>query len=172
VNCPASSDCFFGLQTMACHTIVSGDRDRSDQDMQIPSHDRPRFFSASFCLLAVVLLYAPFAAAAWSSYSAACCTTAQCPIKAHHHQSQNSPPSSENHMDCGHDMAGMTSCDMSCCQNTERPGMASLSFVLPEPVNIPQPIASVAETTKFVPTESLLSFDPPSPPPRTSLFSS
>lgn len=149
---------------MARHAIVSGDRDRLEQNMRTAPHDRRRFFSASLCLLAVVLLYAPFAAAAWSSYSAACCTTAQCPIKAHHHK--NSPASSENHMDCGHDMTEMSSCDMSCCQNTERPAVTSMAFVLPAALSLAGPAVCKAPFQSAKPLDFLRSTQPLSPPPR------
>jgi hypothetical protein len=154
------------LQTMARHAIVSGDRDCLKQDMQTAPHDRRRLLSASFCLLAVVLLYAPIAAAAWSSYSAACCTTAQCPIKSHHHQSKNSPASSDNHMDCGHDMAGMSACSMSCCQNTEPPAMVSLAFVLPTVLSLTGPAVRKAPIESAKPLDFLRSVEPLSPPPR------
>jgi hypothetical protein len=134
--------------------------------MQTAPHDRRRFFSASLCLLAVVLLYAPLAAAAWSSYSAACCNTSQCPIKAHHHQSQKSPASSENHMDCGHDMAEMSACSMSCCQNTVPPAMVSLAFVLPSVVSLADPAIFKTPIESAKPLDFLRSIQPLSPPPR------
>jgi len=132
--------------------------------MHTAPHDRRRFFSASLCLLAVVLLYAPVAAAAWSSYSAACCTTAQCPIKAHHHQ--NSSASSENHMDCGHDMAGMSACNMDCCHDPDRPAMASMTFVLPVVFSLARPAVRKAAINSSKPLDFLRSLQPLSPPPR------
>jgi len=134
--------------------------------MQTAPYDLRRFLSASLCLLAVILLYAPIAAAAWSSYSAACCNTSQCPIKAHHHQSQKSPASSEYHMDCGHDMAEMSACSMSCCQNTERPAMASLAFVLPAALSFTGPAVRKAPFQSAKPLDFLRSIQPLSPPPR------
>jgi hypothetical protein len=125
---------------------------------------RRRSISASLCLLAVVALYAPLAAAAWSSYSAACCTSHQCPIKEHHHQKL--PTSSENHMGCGHEMASMTSCSMSCCQNPERPAMTSLAFVLPSVLAVTVPSVFKAPIESGKPLDFFRSIQPLSPPPR------
>src|SRR5213078_3865411 len=86
--------------------------------MHTARHNRSRSISASICLLVVVLLYAPLAGAAWSSYRSACCTSGQCAIPAHHHQ--KTPAEHANHMDCGHDMTGMMACAMSCPQSMIR----------------------------------------------------
>jgi hypothetical protein len=93
---------------------------------------RRRSITASFCLLVVVLLYAPLAGAAWSSYQSACCTSGQCQIPAHHHQ--KTPVAPANHMDCGHDMSGMMACSMSCCHDSDRSLVTSIAFVLPPAV--------------------------------------
>jgi len=119
------------------------------------------------CLLAVVLLYAPLAAAAWSSYQAACCTSGQCPIKEHHHHS--SPAAPGKHMDCGHEMFGMTACSMSCCHDPERAFVASSVFVFPTPITIFEPSAVQAKIAFSKPLDLLRSVEPLSPPPR--LFS-
>ena len=67
-------------------------------------------FNAYACLLAVVLIYAPYIAL-WAG-NAACCKGSYCPIRGHHHQ--NAPTSNEERgMDCGHDTAGMATCAMS-----------------------------------------------------------
>src|SRR5216684_1709993 len=98
--------------------------------METSRHHRGRSISASICLLMVVLLYAPLAGAAWSSRQMACCASGQCPIPAHHHQ--KTPAAPANHMDCGHEMAGMMSWSMYCCHYSDRSVVASLGFVLPE----------------------------------------
>jgi hypothetical protein len=132
--------------------------------MTIRRQNRSRSFFAAICLLAVALLYAPLAAAAWSSYSASCCTSDQCPIKEHHRQRLPAPP--ENHMDCGHEMAGLSACTMSCCQNPDRPAITSVAFVLPPAVSIP-PLAAFASAFEFPKLlDSLLSIAPLFPPPR------
>jgi len=134
--------------------------------MALRDQNRWHSFCASFCLLAVVLLYAPLAAASWSSYKASCCTSDQCPIKEHHHQKAPAPP--EKQMNCGHEMAGLSACTMSCCRNQDRPAITPAAFVLPPPVIVPAlaPFASAFEFAK--PLDSLLSVAPPSPPPRLS----
>jgi hypothetical protein len=132
--------------------------------MHSAPHNRRRSFAASLCLLAVVLLYAPLAAATWSSYSAACCTTAQCPIKSHHHQKP--PASADDHMDCGHDMAGMSSCTMDCCHDTERSAMASFAFVLPAVLSLTGQTVRATAIMFANPLNFLRSTQPLSPPPR------
>ena len=127
---------------------------------------RWRSFFAVTCLLALVLLYAPLGAAAWSSYKAACCTSGQCPIPEHHHKSPAAPA---NHMDCGHDMhgvPGMTSCAMSCCQDSHRPAVASAIFVLPVPATFsaPSTLPTTIISSRF--PDLLRSIEPLSPPPR------
>jgi hypothetical protein len=132
--------------------------------MRTSRHDRRRSISASICLLAVVLLYAPVAGAAWSSHQMACCASGQCPIPAHHHQ--KTPAAPANHMECGHEMAGMTACSMSCCHDSDRSLVASIAFVLPpsgatDEVNA---IKSAIELTK--PLDFPRTIEPLSPPPR------
>src|SRR5216684_8099824 len=100
---------------MALHDIVSDDRYRPAGHMQTVRQNRRRSIAASICLLMVVLLYAPLAGAAWSSYQSACCMSGQCKIPAHHHHKAPAVPA--NHMDCGHDMGGMMACAMSCCHD-------------------------------------------------------
>jgi len=137
--------------------------------------ERVRFAAAWLCLLAVTLIYAPMAGAAWLAHNMdkmACCAGGYCPIAAHHHQkqkrnsSQNSMP-----MDCGHEMGGMDgmmSCSMSCCQNPARPALIPGAFLLPavnfapptDEISHPVLIGSAFEISRFA--------KPHSPPPRTS----
>ena len=126
-----------------------------------------RSIYASICLLVVVLLYAPLAGAAWSAYSAGCCTSGQCPIKSHHHQ--ETPAAPAHHMDCGHDMSGMMSCSMSCCQDADRSAVTSIAFVLPPQVTVPAPAAIQSPFESAKPLDFPRSIEPLSPPPR--LFS-
>jgi hypothetical protein len=132
--------------------------------MQTSRQNRRRSISASICLLAVVLLYAPLAGAAWASRQMACCASGQCPIPAHHHQ--KTPAAPANHMDCGHEMAGMTACSMSCCHDADRSLIASTAFVLPPSAASAEATAikSPIELTK--PLDFPRSIEPLSPPPR------
>ncbi len=94
--------------------------------------NRCRVLAALVCLLAVVLLYVPFGAAAWSSHALACCTKGYCNIPQHHHK--KAPASSTAAEDCGHDghnMSGMMDCSMSCCEDPAKPVVTSVAFVLP-----------------------------------------
>jgi hypothetical protein len=123
-----------------------------------------RGFYASFCLFAAVLLYAPLAEAAWSSYKAACCASDQCPIPGHHHQ--RAPAAPANHFDCGHEIAPMAACTMSCCQNPDRPVITSVVFVLPARFTLSAPAGfkSAIELLKSLDLPG--SIAPLSPPPR------
>jgi hypothetical protein len=132
--------------------------------MKSARQNRHRSISASICLLMVVLLYAPLAGAAWSSHQMACCASGQCPIPAHHHQ--KTPAAPANHMDCGHEMAGMTACSMSCCHDSDRSLVASMAFVL-----LPSAVAAEATAIKSPiefakPLDFPRSIEPLSPPPR------
>ena len=135
--------------------------------MTLRPQNRRRSFFATLCLVAVVLLYAPFGAAAWAAYSKTCCTArAQCPVHGHHHA--QTPATPEHAMDCGHEMAGLARCSMSCCHNPDRPTIAPGIFVLPTPVTV-----SVAATLEPLialsgPQSAVNSFEPLSPPPRFS----
>jgi hypothetical protein len=135
-------------------------------DRMTTRHQNPwRSFQAIVCLFAVVLLFAPLAAAAWSSYSAACCTSGQCPIKSHHHQHSSS---SENPMNCGHEMPGMAACSMSCCHDLDRLAISPGLFLLPAPVTIYAPSILKSPFDLLEPMNFHRSFKPLSPPPRIS----
>jgi hypothetical protein len=134
-----------------------------------PRHqNRWRSLHAIVCLFAVVLLFVPLAAAAWSSYSGSCCTSGQCPIKSHHHQHSSPSSASGNPMDCGHEMPGMASCSMSCCHNLDRPAVSPGLFVLPAPITVSAPSILKSPIDLLEPMNFLRSFKPLSPPPRIS----
>jgi hypothetical protein len=152
------------LQTMAFHAIVSGDIYRLACHMQTARHHHLRCIAASICLLMVVLLYAPLAGAAWSSYQSACCTSGQCKIPAHHHQ--KTPAAPAHHMDCGHEMAGMMDCAMSCCHDSERSLLTSIAFVLPTGVSAARSTAITSPIELSKPLDLPGSIEPLSPPPR------
>jgi len=126
--------------------------------------DRSRSFFASVCLFAVVMLHAPLAGTFWSSRGAACCTSDHCPIPAHHHR--KAPAAPANHMDCGHDMPGMTACALSCCQNPDRPAITPVVFLLPASLNISELATVESAINLSKPLDFSRSIEPLSPPPR------
>jgi len=134
--------------------------------MTLRDRQRWRSISASICLLVVVLLYAPLAGAAWSSYQSACCMSGQCPIPGHHHQ--KTPAAPANHMDCAHDMSGMMACTMSCCHNSDRSLVTSIAFVLPPSVTVAALAAIKSPVELAKPLDFPRSIEPLSPPPRFS----
>jgi len=127
---------------------------------------------AGFCLVAVVLMYAPFVAFAYSARTMSCCTGDQCPIREHHHQA--TPPASNDAMDCGHDMSGMkgmsgmTACTMSCCHQSDRPLLTPIAFVLPELVPTSAPNAATLPVAVRKQNDFPRAIEPLSPPPRFS----
>jgi len=132
--------------------------------MRTASENRRRSLTASLCLLAMIMLYAPLAGAAWSSYQMACCASGQCKIPEHHHH--KIPVAPANHMDCGHDMGGMMECAMSCCHDSERSFVASIAFVLSAGVVGAMPAATTSRIEFAKPLDLLRSIEPLSPPPR------
>jgi hypothetical protein len=132
--------------------------------MQTARQHRRRSISASICLLMVVLLYAPLAGAAWSSYQSACCTSGQCKIPAHHHQ--KTPAAPANHMDCGHEMREMMDCAMSCCHDSERSLFTAIAFVLPASIAAAPSVAVTSPIELSKPLDFPRSIEPASPPPR------
>jgi hypothetical protein len=128
-------------------------------------HHRRRIFSALACLLAVVFLFAPLAGAAWSSHAMACCAGGYCNIPNHHHQ--KAPANSSASEDCGHGLALMK-CSMSCCQDSDKPVVTSVAFVLPTATFTS---SSILVTRTIEHTGSIgipRSVAPLSPPPRIS----
>ena len=149
---------------MALHAIVSDDIYRLAYAMQTARQNRHRSIAASICLLMVVLLYAPLAGAAWSSYQSACCTSGQCKIPAHHHQ--RTPVAPAHRIDCGHEMSGMMPCSMSCCHDSDRSLFTSIAFVLPAGVSAAPSTAITSAIELVRPLDFARSIEPVSPPPR------
>src|SRR5882762_2783297 len=149
---------------MAFHTILLVEGPWIEHRMESRIHQRWRLISASICLLVVVLLYAPLAGAAWSSYQASCCTSEQCPIAGHHHQ--KTPAAPANQMDCGHDMPGMTACSISCCHDSESSMVSAVAFVLPSPAVVVALAGSKSPIEAPKSLDFLRSLEPLSPPPR------
>jgi hypothetical protein len=128
-----------------------------------PSH----ILQACLCLLAALLLLAPFAGAAWNAHAAACCTADHCPIPEHHHS--KAPVHS---VDCEHEMAGMTDCSMRCCQSSDHPLVAPLAFVLPVPASLAGPDGATTAAPLLKLNGLPQSSGVLSPPPRLSSFAS
>lgn len=132
--------------------------------MSKPTEDRRRVSAACLCLLAIVLLYAPLAGAAWVGHAMACCTADHCNIPEHHHRKAPAHPASD--MDCGHDMSGMTACSMSCCQDPDKPAVTAVAFVLPSLTfaSAPMLVARAVEAARSI--EIPRTIQPLAPPPR------
>jgi hypothetical protein len=129
-------------------------------------HAKPsQILQTWLCLLAALLLLAPFAGAAWSAHAAACCTADHCPIPEHHHSK-----APVHNPDCEHQMAGLTDCSMRCCQSSGQALLAPLAFVLPVAATLARPDGAIAAAPVLRlhglprPSEVL------SPPPRFSRF--
>jgi hypothetical protein len=139
-------------------------------------HNRQRLLGALACLLAILSLYAPLAAGAFSPSAMACCTGGFCNIPKHHHKNKvvvnpDSGSSHEaGHEDCGHNMAanvtGMSDCSMDCCQTHETPAVGSVTFVMP-PVFFAPVSMHVTRAADYVRAiEIPRAIEPASPPPR------
>jgi hypothetical protein len=132
--------------------------------MNRPTQNHSRILAALVCLLAVLFLYAPFAAAAWSSHAMACCTAGYCNIPKHHHT--KAPANSMASEDCDH-AGGIMDCSMSCCQDPDKPAVTAMAFVLP-PAAFAASATSVTFTVERVPRIEIPgTIEPLSPPPRT-----
>ena len=133
------------------------------------SRNRRPIFSVCFCMLAVVLVYAPFAAAAFSALGMPCCAGSQCPISGHHHG--QTAPTSDDSADCDHGMGtGMTACSMSCCRTTDHALPVPFAFLLPAPATL----IALADGVRGVSTLKEIalpgSLEPVSPPPRLAVL--
>ena len=128
------------------------------------SQQRKRIVAAWICLFATVALYAPLAGAAWSAHAMSCCTGEYCPIAEHHHQKKQASPHAD--MDCGHDMAEMMDCSLSCRQGSERPLVTAVAFVLPDVTfhSVSISVTGIAENLQAL--EIPRPLRPLSPPPR------
>jgi hypothetical protein len=131
------------------------------------SQKRLRVISAWCCLLATLLLFAPYAEASWSAHAAACCTGDHCPIPEHHH-SNNRAPVPTHARDCEHQAGdAMLDCSMNCCEKTERMLLAAMTFVLPSNTLVTasdtlSAAAPAVQVNRFVRSIEVLS-----PPPRS-----
>jgi hypothetical protein len=129
-----------------------------------------RTFGAWVCLLAVVLFWAPLWAAAWQAQGMACCEGGMC---ASHPQGKpnQSRPKQDSSVNCEHHGGGTPNCSMSCGQESSNSLTSAVIFVLPAPAIISQPVLDTLASPSLEPAEFMQSFEPLSPPPRTSLLS-
>jgi hypothetical protein len=135
---------------------------------------RGRVVCGWICLLAVAFMYAPLAGAAWLLNSD-CCAAGFCKVPAHHQAGQGAArahqmPSQDREMKCEHDGGGRMACSMSCCQDSVRPALMPVAFILPAAAIMSGPsttlrpvvVTAVSEIPQFV--------KPLSPPPRLATF--
>jgi hypothetical protein len=128
------------------------------------------------CLLAIAVLYAPLAAAAFSPSLMECCANGFCNIPKHHHKSNaatyrdSSATRESGHEDCGHGMVGkradLNDCSMDCCQTHETPAVSSVTFAMPPVFVVPisLKVTRAAEAVRAI--EIPRAIEPASPPPR------
>ncbi len=135
----------------------------------------PGKLGAWVCLAAVMLLWAPLWATAWQSDGMGCCKGGMCLTHGHSKPDAAGPRQAgeeETPMDCQHHgETGMGSCSMTCCTESTHTLTTPAIFVMPEPARIDQPCEATIVAGNSAPTEFFQLFAPPSPPPRTSLFS-
>lgn len=119
-------------------------------------------------LLAVVFLYAPLVARAWSA-NVSCCNSDHCPIPSHHHK--KTPVRPTQGMNCEHEMQmpGMAACTMSSCQTTESQMLLPANFVLRPVFALQAPEVSLRGMTAEQAPKPWSSRQPISPPPRMSV---
>jgi len=133
-----------------------------------------RILGAWVCLVAVLLLWSPMWAAALHAERMSCCAGGMC--MAHSHEKVNSSlttdsASNESQMNCDHGGNGMANCSLSCSHESTQAFAAAIVFVVPEPATFHAPLANIGGTSHLAATEFRQSFEPLSPPPRTSIFS-
>jgi hypothetical protein len=137
-------------------------------DMQHKAKLGFRRLSAAFCILAVLLLQAPFASAAWMSSAMACCMGDQCKIPGHHHKGQTQETQKNDMpMDCDHDLGKISDCKMSCCKTTDETAIDIVQFVMPDLQIILEPLAATSGVTQIAPQMISRSEKPLSPPPKS-----
>jgi hypothetical protein len=131
--------------------------------------------AASFCLLAVILLWSPLWAAALESNGIGCCGGLMCAAHGHAKPNHAQPPETkpaEAPMECEHHGgSGISSCTMSCCAENGPAFTSPINFVAPKPTVISAPAQALAAPATLAATGFVLTFEPLSPPPRTFLLS-
>jgi hypothetical protein len=128
--------------------------------MSSSKQSRYRLLAAWMCLLAVAMLFAPLAGAAWMVRAMSCCTGDHCAIPQHHHRATVDA-------DCDHGSGGgLTNCSMACCQDQDRPFATAMTFVLPPLAVSSAPMSITRATAALRSTEIPRSIRPLLPPPR------
>jgi hypothetical protein len=128
-----------------------------------------RTFGAWVCLFALVTLWAPMWAAVSNANAETCCEGGMC--AAHKHSKTNQPaPRDAAATNCDHH-SGIMNCSLSCGRDSSPSVTTALIFVLPGSTAICEPARVFAAPTGFAPTAFVVSYDPLSPPPRSSHFS-
>jgi hypothetical protein len=130
--------------------------------------------AASFCLLAVLFLWAPGWATALHSHQMDCCAGGLCPAHGHHNNSSEPRHPSSAPMDCDHHnneqrSSSLANCSMTCSHDSDHPAPVSNVFVLPLPAQISPPVVAVASQPQLTLTAFAHTPEPPSPPPKTTL---
>jgi hypothetical protein len=96
---------------------------------------------------------------------------------AHGHSKTNQPMPREvtpgqSPMSCNHDSnGGIVNCSMTCGHESSPSVTAGVIFVLPDSAAICEAAPALAAPVSFEPIALVPSYDPLSPPPRTSHFS-
>jgi hypothetical protein len=143
---------------------------KASQEMVGQNVKTARRWKALVCLLAVLLLQAPFARAAWMSSSMACCMDDQCKIPGHHHKGQTQQTrQNDMPMNCDHGMSTMSDCKMSCCKTSDDTAIDVAQFVMPDLQIALEPLSVISEVAQHVPQMIFRSDKPQSPPPKSSL---
>src|SRR5208337_623054 len=134
----------------------------------------PGKMGAWVCLLAVALLWVPLWAAAWPTDGMDCCKGGMCLAHRHSKPEPSRPQQAgaeETPMDCEHHGgSGTSDCSRACCHESGHILATPAIFVMPAPATIGQPSEARKAASNLAATESMESFEPLSPPPRTPLF--
>jgi len=113
------------------------------------------------------MLYAPFAAMAFSAYARACCASGYCPMPGHHHGTPAAPAPAAT--ECEHSSPVTSTCSLQCCQDTEKSFLHALVFELPLDADLTAPLGS-GPAWMPVSAKAISFFNRPlAPPPRLSL---
>jgi hypothetical protein len=160
----------FGRRCVYC--CIIGALAKGLVSVRIRKEKLARRATACICLLAVALLYAPFVAATLVTPRMDCCSAGFCPARGRHHKTQQAAaPQDAMPMDCGHDMNGhgsseMSMCSISCCQSPEHPTLMPGAFVLPN-ATLLAGAGELVRSIQVSTSEEISRFSKPlSPPPR------
>jgi len=128
---------------------------------------RARQLAAFVCIVAVLLLQAPFARAAWIASKSNCCVSDHCPIPGHHHQS--APAKEDMPMDCGHGIKHQADCKISCRKTSDETAVNIAQFVVPDAQFVLSSHNASPDPSRLAPQLISRSAKPQSPPPKNFL---